>query len=57
MLLVSRVDADWCFLCGKKHPNEASFYKVVVIGLVVFDVKVTANEVSNAARGLTYALS
>ena len=34
VLLVSRPDGDWCFLCGDNHPNDASAYKVVGIGHV-----------------------
>jgi hypothetical protein len=32
VLLVSRPDGDWCFLCGDAHPNEASSYSAVGIG-------------------------
>jgi hypothetical protein len=32
ILLVSRADGDWCFLCGEEHPQDASAYKVVGIG-------------------------
>ncbi len=35
VLLVSRADADWCFLCGDEHPEDASYYKVVGIGHVL----------------------
>jgi len=35
ILLVSRTDEDWCFLCGDNHPNDASAYKVVGIGHVL----------------------
>ena len=35
VLLVSREDGDWCFLCGEDHPNDASFYRVVGIGHVI----------------------
>jgi hypothetical protein len=35
ILLVSRADRDWCFLCGGEHPNDASAYKVVGIGHVL----------------------
>ncbi len=34
ILLVSRPDDDWCFLCGDSHPDDASAYKVVGIGHV-----------------------
>jgi hypothetical protein len=29
ILLVSRPEGDWCFLCGGEHENDASAYKVV----------------------------
>ena len=32
MLLVSRPDGDWCFLCGGNHPDDASAFRVVGIG-------------------------
>ena len=32
VLLVSREDGDWCFLCGADHPDDASFYRVAGIG-------------------------
>src|SRR5579884_2477847 len=35
ILLVSRADDDWCFLCGENHPDDASAYKVVGIGHVL----------------------
>jgi hypothetical protein len=35
VLLVSREDGDWCFLCGADHPDDASSYKVVGIGHVI----------------------
>ena len=35
ILLVSRADGDWCFLCGGYHENDASDYRVVGIGHVV----------------------
>jgi hypothetical protein len=35
VLLVSRADGDWCFLCGDEHENAASSYRVVGIGHVV----------------------
>lgn len=35
VLFVSRADADWCFLCGDEHPEDASYYKVVGIGHVL----------------------
>lgn len=35
VLLVCRPDADWCFLCGEEHPEDAAYYKVVGIGHVL----------------------
>ena len=35
VLLVCRPDADWCFLCGEEHPDDAAYYKVVGIGHVL----------------------
>lgn len=35
ILLVSRADGDWCFLCGGEHPQDASAYKVVGIGHIL----------------------
>jgi hypothetical protein len=32
VLLVSRADGDWCFLCGQDHEDNASSYRVVGIG-------------------------
>lgn len=32
VLLVSRPEGDWCFLCGAPHQNSASEYRVVGIG-------------------------
>lgn len=32
VLLVTRPDGDWCFLCGANHPDDASSYRVVGIG-------------------------
>ena len=32
VLLVTRPDGDWCFLCGGDHPDEAASYRVVGIG-------------------------
>lgn len=34
VLLVSRADGDWSFLCGAVHPDVASEYRVVGIGHV-----------------------
>lgn len=35
VLLVSRADGDWCFLCGGFHLDNASEYRVVGIGHVI----------------------
>lgn len=35
VLLVSRADGDWCFLCGDKHEDVASAYRVVGIGHLI----------------------
>jgi len=35
VLLVSRIDGDWCFLCGDKHPEDPSAYRVVEMGHVL----------------------
>ena len=35
VLLVSRLEGDWCFLCGAPHPDDASYYRVVGIGHVI----------------------
>jgi hypothetical protein len=32
VLLVSRPDGDWCFLCGADHPEDAASFRVVGIG-------------------------
>jgi hypothetical protein len=32
VLLVSRCDGDWCFLCGEDHDDDASSYRVVGVG-------------------------
>ena len=37
VLLVSREDGDWCFLCGDGHPDDAAFYRVVGIGRPIGD--------------------
>jgi hypothetical protein len=31
VLLVTRPDGDWCFLCGDVHENDASQYRIVGI--------------------------
>lgn len=36
VLLVSREDGDWCFLCGDVHPDSADHYRVVGRGHVVY---------------------
>lgn len=35
VLLVTREDGDWCFLCGDLHPESADYYRVVGLGHVV----------------------
>jgi len=35
VLLVSREDGDWCFLCGDLHADSADYYRVVGLGHVV----------------------
>jgi hypothetical protein len=35
VLLVSRADGEWCFLCGDSHEDDPSAYKVVGIGHVI----------------------
>lgn len=35
ILLVSRPDGDWCFLCGDDHENSAKSYRVVGMGHVL----------------------
>ncbi len=43
VLLVSREDGDWSFLCGDNPPEDAAFYRVVGIGHVVeHDQELTA---------------
>jgi hypothetical protein len=35
VLLVSRAEGDWCFLCGDMHPDDAASYRVVGLGHVL----------------------
>jgi hypothetical protein len=35
VLLVSRPDGDWCFLCGGQHEQSASDFKSVGLGHVL----------------------
>lgn len=35
VLLVSRPEGDWCFLCGDEHPDDASSCRVVGLGHIV----------------------
>jgi hypothetical protein len=35
VLLITRPDGDWCFLCGDEHEEDASAYRVVGIGHVL----------------------
>jgi hypothetical protein len=37
ILLVTREDGDWCFLCGDEHPDDAAFFRVVGIGHPIRD--------------------
>jgi hypothetical protein len=37
VLLVSRQDGDWCFLCGGGHPDESASYRVVGISHPIGD--------------------
>jgi hypothetical protein len=37
VLLVSRPDGDWCFLCGESHEDDAPNYRVVGLGHVLDD--------------------
>ncbi|WP_345519013.1 hypothetical protein [Nocardioides conyzicola] len=37
VLLVSREDGDWCFICGEGHPDDPAFYRVAGIGHPVGD--------------------
>jgi hypothetical protein len=32
VLLVSRPDGDWCFLCGQLHAEDGAAYKVIGMG-------------------------
>jgi len=56
VLLVSRQDGDWCFLCGGGHPDDAAFYRVVGIGHPIGDdptlVEVLDLEVDEEAERL-----
>jgi hypothetical protein len=44
VLLVTRPDGDWCFLCGAEHDDDASAYRVVGIGHIL-EHDVTLSEV------------
>ena len=35
VLLVTRPEGDWCFLCGEDHEDDASAYRVIGIGHVL----------------------
>ena len=48
VLLVSRPEGDWCFLCGSAHDNDVSAYRVVGIGHV-FDADATLFELADLA--------
>ena len=46
VLLVSRPEGDWCFLCGEVHGDDAADYRVVGIGHV-FDKDPTLADVKD----------
>lgn len=46
VLLVSRPEGDWCFLCGAVHSDSPSEYRVVGIGHL-FDRDSTLKEVED----------
>ena len=48
VLLVSRPDGDWCFLCGAEHENTAANYRVVGKGHIL-DRDATLNELADLA--------
>jgi len=48
ILLVSRSDGDWSFLCGAVHEDTAENYRVVGIGHIV-DRDATLNELADLA--------
>ena len=35
ILLVSREDGAWCFLCGEIHPQDKAFYRAVGLGHIL----------------------
>jgi hypothetical protein len=35
VLLVSRPEGDWCFLCGQMHGEQSNEYRIVGIGHLV----------------------
>ena len=35
ILLVTRTDGDWCFLCGQGHEDVANSYRVVGLGHLI----------------------
>jgi hypothetical protein len=35
VLYVTRPEGDWCALCGKSHPDDANYYRVVGLGHVI----------------------
>lgn len=35
VMLVSRPDGDWCFLCGQTHDDKAASYRVIGIGHII----------------------
>ena len=48
VMLVSRPDGDWCFLCGQLHDQSSLEYKVVGIGHVLEEDK-SLTEVTDLA--------
>lgn len=48
VLLVSRPEGDWCFLCGGEHDDDASAYRVVGMGHI-FENDATLFELADLA--------
>lgn len=46
ILLVSRADGDWCFLCGTDHFDDASEFRIVGINHL-FDADPTLREIED----------
>ncbi len=49
VLLVSRPEGDWCFLCGAEHNDSATQFRVVGIGHV-FERDHSLNEIDDLPR-------